>query len=391
MAERLYLIGDDNRVQTLEKRPYHNEDALQQLLAHIPDLLAGAEFDENAPRRWLLVAREMAVPDAAAGGAIMSLDHLFLDQDGVPTLVEVKRISDMRIRREVVGQMLDYAANAVAYWPLETLRARFEATCARDEKDPNHLLASLLQVEETDEEKLEQFWQQVKTNLKAGRLRLIFAADEIPPQLQRIVEFLNEQMSLAEVLAVELPQFVGGGWRTIVPRIVGQTAEAEARKSAGAAGQTRQWDETSFFAALAEKVPAEAVAAAREILTWAQAHSSHIYWGKGKVDGGFVPVYHDGVRDHQYFVVWTRGTLELSFAVYAKKPPFNDGVLLDEMVRRIAALPSITLPPDAAHRQPNIPLTVVAPEPVLAQFFETYEWYLEQVRLAAERERAAGR
>jgi hypothetical protein len=33
------------------------------------------------------------------------------DQNAVPTLVEVKRSSDTRIRREVVGQMLDYAAN----------------------------------------------------------------------------------------------------------------------------------------------------------------------------------------------------------------------------------------------------------------------------------------
>jgi hypothetical protein len=46
----------------------------------------------------------------------------------VPTLVEVKRSSDTRIRREVVGQMLDYAANAVVYWPLERLRATFEAS-----------------------------------------------------------------------------------------------------------------------------------------------------------------------------------------------------------------------------------------------------------------------
>jgi hypothetical protein len=39
----------------------------------------------------------------------------------VPTLVEVKRSDDTRIRREVVGQMLDYAANGVVYWPGEVL------------------------------------------------------------------------------------------------------------------------------------------------------------------------------------------------------------------------------------------------------------------------------
>ncbi len=55
------------------------------------------------------------------------MDHLFVDQAGVPTIVEVKRSSDARIRREVVGQMLDYAANAVVYWNLDHLRAMFES------------------------------------------------------------------------------------------------------------------------------------------------------------------------------------------------------------------------------------------------------------------------
>lgn len=66
-------------------------------------------MNQAAPRRWLLVSREWGVPREEGGGGHWSLDHLFLDQEGVPTLVEVKRSSDTRLRREVVGQMLDYA------------------------------------------------------------------------------------------------------------------------------------------------------------------------------------------------------------------------------------------------------------------------------------------
>ena len=47
----------------------------------------------------------------------------------------------------------------------------------------------------------ESFWQQVKTNLQAGRIRLVSVADEISTELRRIVEFLNEQMGPAEVFA----------------------------------------------------------------------------------------------------------------------------------------------------------------------------------------------
>jgi hypothetical protein len=82
-------------------------------------LLAGNQIDIEKPRKWLLVSREAALPSEENGSDRWSVDHLFLDQDAVPTLVEVKRSSDTRIRREVVGQMLDYAANAVVYWPVE--------------------------------------------------------------------------------------------------------------------------------------------------------------------------------------------------------------------------------------------------------------------------------
>src|SRR6185369_2549946 len=95
-------------------------------------VLTGDQMSGSAPRKWLLMKREAGIPGEDAGGARWSADHLFLDQDGIPTIVEVKRSTDTRIRREVVGQMLDYAANAVAYWPVETIRSRLDSRCAAE-------------------------------------------------------------------------------------------------------------------------------------------------------------------------------------------------------------------------------------------------------------------
>ena len=126
VAGRIYLLNGDSKLIAMEESPYDSETLLQKLLADHPDLLAGDQINAEEPRRWLLVTREMAVPGEQDGAGRWSLDHLFLDQDAIPTLVEVKRSTDTRIRREVVGQMLDYAANAVVYWPVEDVRARFE-------------------------------------------------------------------------------------------------------------------------------------------------------------------------------------------------------------------------------------------------------------------------
>ncbi len=185
----------------MTEQPYGTEELLQKLLADYPNLLAGDQIDRDVPRRWLLVSREVSLASEEDGAGRWSVDHLFLGQDAVPTIVEVKRSTDTRIRREVVGQMLDYAANAVVYWPVERLQAQFEAN--REEYEQ-----ALIELLGDAEVSPEQFWQKVKTNLQAGKVRLIFVSDEIPTELRRIVEFLNQQMDPAEVLAVEIKQYV---------------------------------------------------------------------------------------------------------------------------------------------------------------------------------------
>jgi hypothetical protein len=106
----IFGLKDDQTLLPLETAEFRSEDAFQKLLAAFPLLLSDSQMDSASPRRWLLLKREKSIPAEDGGGARWSVDHLFVDQDGVPTLVEVKRQSDTRLRREVVGQMLDYAA-----------------------------------------------------------------------------------------------------------------------------------------------------------------------------------------------------------------------------------------------------------------------------------------
>jgi hypothetical protein len=198
---------------------------------------------------WLLVQRELGIAGEEDGSDRWSLDHLFLDQDGVPTLVEVKRSSDTRLRREVVGQLLDYAANASAFWGLEKIRA-FETRHG----DPIEAAASLAGLIGSDEDP-ERFWALVGVNLKAGKLRLIFVADEIPDELRRIVEFLNEQMNRTEVLALEVRQYVeqGGTRLTLVPRLIGETQAARQAKGTSVRRAKNRWEDADVLAAIRKK------------------------------------------------------------------------------------------------------------------------------------------
>ncbi|MGA6948040.1 MAG: hypothetical protein WBZ00_09830, partial [Solirubrobacterales bacterium] len=119
MSGGVFLLRGEDDLVPMAEAPYDSEDVLQGLLAKFPDLLARDQLPVGDARRWVLIDRETAVPDSEDGTGRWSVDHLFLDREAVPTLVEVKRSSDTRIRREVVGQLIDYAANAVVYWPID--------------------------------------------------------------------------------------------------------------------------------------------------------------------------------------------------------------------------------------------------------------------------------
>ncbi|WP_433890504.1 hypothetical protein [Streptomyces sp. CA-111067] len=227
MADQpVFVLGEE--LQALEPAEFETEAEFQELLARHPRVLDFGSLADGRPLRLVLVAREMGVPTSAEGGSVYSLDHLFVDADGVPTLVEVKRATDTRIRREVVGQMLDYAANGSRYWPGTLLQRSFEATCLEDGRSIEEAYGELI-----GDRSPEEFWTEVEERLSAGQMRLLFVADRIPLELRAIVEFLNRQMRHTDVYAVELTQYRGSrDLRVLVPRVHGEVATAAKSPSA---------------------------------------------------------------------------------------------------------------------------------------------------------------
>lgn len=261
MAERIYLLADQGDLSEMIEERFDTEAALQALIAKHPELLAGEQIDPHDPPRWILVRREKGIADTSeAEYARWAVDHLLIDQNAVPTLVEVKRGDNRELRRTVVGQMLEYAAHASRTWTADELRRVFEAADEQHDR-----LAELLGEEEPDQD---GFWADVETHLAAKRLRLLFVADEIPDELARVVEFLNEQMPNIQVLAVEIKQFRGGSGQILVPRVIGALAAGPKTPTGrGRANLTRE----SFLDAFADE---RARSAAARLLQVADSHGA---------------------------------------------------------------------------------------------------------------------
>ena len=274
MPERIFHFGLDQDPKPMQETRFGLESDLQELLAAHPELLDGERMRPGEPLRWMLISREMGIADAPNAANRWSVDHLLVDQDGLPTLVEVKRGQDTRIRREVVGQMLDYAAHAAGTWSKESIEQALEDGGRRAERERDLLDPEGQLDDETLSSAADAFWTKVQDNLKAEKLRLVFVADAIPDELAHVVEFLNRQMSI-EVLAVELKQFkelTASPNRTIVPRVIGRLAKPRP------AGGTRTTLTADDFLERLDKIPREA---AQRLLDTAYAHNgSHSGGGK---------------------------------------------------------------------------------------------------------------
>lgn len=316
MTSNAFLISGHNELVELHRSPYESEDLLQRLLADHPSLLRQIG---GSGGRLLLIQREVSVGDAEGSGGRWSLDHLFVDSDGVPVLIEVKRASDTRLRREVVGQMMDYAANGVAYWPIDALVDAHAGTALAAGEDAETSIAAFASME------AEAFWRQVEANLRSGRVRLVFVADVIPRELRRIVEFLNEQMRPAEVLALEIDQYVtSDGQRMLMPRIVGKTERAISAKSLSPQGPALTVEE--WISSLHEKWGHDGVTVAQNLVDWAKAQGLEVGVTDSR-DAISMSVPQPGGKSvWPFFIRRSSGKLETSLqylqyaSVYASEP-----------------------------------------------------------------------
>lgn len=367
----IFLKGASGELIRMVEEPYASEDILQALLAQHPDLLVGSSGDS---RPWLLVAREARIPDREGAAGRWSLDHLFLDQDGVPTLVEVKRATDTRIRREVVGQILDYAANALVHWPAGQVRALLHDRCQAEGIDPNAIMSGFLGADADTQ----AFWDAVDANFQERRVRLVFVADRIPDELRRIVEFLNDQMTRTEVLAVEVRQFAapGDGPRTFVPTVLNQTVAAQDAKRTRR--QQPAWNEQTFYSELERR--SETVDVARRLQDWAETVDVWPRFAGGAEGSMQFKAFALGT-DFPLFYVYARGGLNLQFGSLQKRPIFNDPVQTDALRRRLRAVPDVSIDDTPF---PWVPLDALRPDPAFAAFTDAFAWVVAEI-LAAHR------
>jgi hypothetical protein len=283
----IYIINEAGHTIEMDQYFCKNEDKdLQSLLERSPELLAGDQINPDDHRRWILIKREMPVEDPNTAENRWSIDFFYADQDGTPTFVECKRFLDTRSRREVVGQMLDYAANGQFYFSKEKIGGFISEQANKLEIEPDQYVMNL---DPTDCTSINDFLELIDNNLREGQIRMIFFMEEAPMELKSIVDFLNKQMERSEMLIVEAKQFEKDNLKIVVPSLFGYTEQARMIKKTVTvkSASHKSWDEQSYFEKLRDITSdSTVIAKQKEIYRFIQNHPDlQVKFGTGKETG----------------------------------------------------------------------------------------------------------
>jgi len=337
----VFAVSKDGKATPMASIHCQDEGAeIQELLEKSPDVLPGDQINPDDPCRWILIKREMPVPDPASGGNRWSVDFIFADQRAIPTFVECKRFKDTRSRREVVGQMLEYAANGHHYWDrTELMRHANEEAAKRNIR----LEDAVLSLEPTSGEDIDDFFEAMEANLREGQVRLVFFLEEAPQELKSIVDFLNRQMERSEVLIVEAKMFEQDGLRVVAPTLFGYTEQARMTKrpvgGRTGGGARRPWDEEAFFVTARETLPQQQLAAMKTLYEFGKREGVTVRWGTGARCGSFNFII-PAVIEKSILSAYTDGRLHLNFAWLhgdAKVDALREG--LDDLADKKLRLP----------------------------------------------------
>lgn len=188
-----------------------SESDLQALIHAHPLCLPIAEVDQNFSGA-VPICRELAT---SAG----YIDNLLLTPSGLPVLVECKLWRNPQARREVVGQIIDYAKE-LARWTSSDLQREVSKSTGR----AGNVLIDILGEAgfKVDEIELNDA---LTANLRRGRVLLLIVGDGIREGVEAISEYLQGHAGLHFTLGlVELPIFaLADGKRMMLPRVLART------------------------------------------------------------------------------------------------------------------------------------------------------------------------
>ena len=194
----------------------YDEAWLQRLIQDHPSLLPISEIEPGLAQP-VPVCLELPVPSGY-------IDNLMVTTSGGLVVVETKLWRNPEARREVIGQVLDYAKDLSGFTYDDLERAIRTAR-----KEPAARLFNLVNPDGRPEDE-PGFIDAVSRNLRLGRMLLIIAGDGIQEGAEQLAGFLQRHVGLHFTLGLvemSLWRDPRGGEVYVQPRVLARTVQIE--------------------------------------------------------------------------------------------------------------------------------------------------------------------
>lgn len=297
---RLFIV-EGGKTRVLVNKDFDNESLLQDILEKFPEFVALEDLGVSEP--FVVIGREVATP---AG----YIDVLCIDGEGVLTVIETKLARNPQIRREVVGQVLEYVAQLSKWKAQDVIQVanQYFQSSSDTGGTGGATLTDLLKSTSEPEEMLSpgDVYERIENNLRKGRIKVVIASDAIPETLKDTVNFINS-FSNFDIYVLQVQLFKKDDLEIYAPAIFGF-----ARKAGVGTPERRLWNEVTFFDALAN-IDGIIVQTIREIYEFCKQDAVAIKWGTGKVNGSFSFAAEKEGKVFTVISVWTTEDITVNF------------------------------------------------------------------------------
>ncbi len=218
------IIIQNNKVKQLERVPLNqklfSEGWIQKLIHENPNILPINDI-ESVFSPAFAIGREVSTP-------VGPIDNLFISREGYLTLVETKLWRNPEARREVVGQILDYAKE-LNKWSFNDLDSCVKSFNQRHNNNSNGLIETVQKDFEFEEEEKQIFIDNISKNLARGRFLLLIVGDGIRESVEDMIDYLSQSPQIHFTLAlIELQVYklsTDSDSLIVIPQLITRTRE----------------------------------------------------------------------------------------------------------------------------------------------------------------------
>ena len=218
-----YFISETKSFQ-LERIPlnekHFQENWLQKIIHKNPQILPIDDIESGfAP--LISLGREIST-------SVGYIDNLYISPNGYLTIVETKLWKNPEAKREVVGQIIDYAKE-LTNWNFTKLNDGVKNSSQLYNNNSKGIIELINDFEKIEENEEYKIIDNIERNLKRGRFLLLIVGDGIRESVEEMVDFLSNTPQIQFTLGLVELQFYKNpnleGELIAIPNLITRTRE----------------------------------------------------------------------------------------------------------------------------------------------------------------------